>query len=901
MKNIIVLLVLMTTAVWSQEPKLISSQAVSAEKIYLQLDRNLYTTTDTIWFKSILLNASQHTPSTLSGVLHVELIQEDETLYKKQLIKLENGIGEGYFVLNKNASEGKYLVRAYTRWNENFENDFFFEEYIYIFGADDKGVDPIENISLIEDEENNRHLQVHFNPKAIDSSHRNKLTVFITLDDKKDTLALGKGKNENYSLDYSVDEKTQFATFKIQTDNNKIREKTVILNKEYIDLQFFPESGKLIHGLSGKVGFKALDANGNGKPVEGVILDEKQNFITPFKSNSLGMGYFFINEADSTKNYFARLNTSALKGEAVLHPLPKVASKGTSLSVIKQGENVLIKTASNFLKNEKIFLQVSMRGVNLYKQEANLEQGAHQMLMAVNPLPEGIIVIKLLDKQKKPIAERLYFNEKRNNRLQIDLSADKQVYNKRELTSLTIKTKKDEKALKTNLSLLVIDKKKLGSAQTLRQNILSYFLVDSELKGTVENPGYYFKSDSSKYFDLEALILTQGWSNYTYAQVYESFINKPETALSVSGKVNTLFSNKKGKENIELTMITSGKTKSIYTQVSDSLGNFDFRLKDEYGGKMEVIVQTTGKSGAKKNNPVSFFKRESPPVTFEHDNSVYELDSIVTVFVEESKKQRKMEQEFEMQNGSVLLDEVNLSAYKMTPNRKKVMERFGKPEVVIDGKEILSKKQTWSYGLFSILMHEYPGIVNIRPGNEGYLQANINNDSTLFVVDGIPVQYVDFSLIPNIPPEEITSMEIIYFARDFQDLYCSVHPEILECRMAPPIWGHVIALYTKAQIGIHGARKPDGLTPNIVDVFASPREFYVPKYDNKQNNTWKSLDLRTVINWKPILQTNESGELMTSFYNADVEGEMMVVVEALSDEGEIGYQEITYEVTQHSD
>jgi len=42
--------------------------------------------------------------------------------------------------------------------------------------------------------------------------------------------------------------------------------------------------------------------------------------------------------------------------------------------------------------------------------------------------------------------------------------------------------------------------------------------------------------------------------------------------------------------------------------------------------------------------------------------------------------------------------------------------------------------------------------------------------------------------------------------------------------------------------------------------------------------------------------TDSLGRATAVFYNADVPGEMQVVVEAISENGEIGYQEIFYEV-----
>ena len=79
-------------------------------------------------------------------------------------------------------------------------------------------------------------------------------------------------------------------------------------------------------------------------------------------------------------------------------------------------------------------------------------------------------------------------------------------------------------------------------------------------------------------------------------------------------------------------------------------------------------------------------------------------------------------------------------------------------------------------------------------------------------------------------------------------------------------------------------------------MFSAPREFYAPKYDNIQRSDWYKPDLRALIHWEPILKTDSSGTASASFYNADNIGEMMVVVEAISEKGEIGYEEIVYEI-----
>lgn len=897
-KNLFWVLFLLPLNIWAQVTDLNVSNASLAEKIYLQLDRKVYTNGDTVWFKCIVSNASEHIPSVLSGVLYVELIGADESIRQKKLIKIENGIGQGNFDLDKKITKGNYLIRAYTQWNQNFDTDFVFEEYIQVYPNETQYTEPINSIKLIKEEAASDHLEVLFNPEVLDSLQKKELNVYVTVDGKKDSLLIKKDKNDKYILDYEIKKESQFATLKIETENEKTYAKTVVLNKDFMDLQFFPESGELVHGLSSKVGFKALDANGKGKFIEGDIIDETEAIITSFKSNTLGMGSFFIYNADSTKKYYARARLSTLKNKSLTFPLPNVVATGNTLSINKQGDKILIKAFSNYMKNESIILRISFRGTDLYEKKVTLNQGVYQSSLSTIEIPEGIVAFTLLDNSKKTIAERLYFNEKPESRIKIQLSTDKEKYSKRELTNLNIQTTNhSDEPIKANTSLLVINKEELGSMQNLRQNILSYFLIDSELKGNIENPGYYFKNNTSSFNDLEALMLTQGWSKYNYSKPYYNLDINPEKSLTVSGRVNNLFSEKKAKKGVVLTMITDGKNKAIYNQKTDSLGKFKFNLNDEYGKEIELLFQTSKNSGQKINNAVVLDQKKSPSISFEYDKAIEQIDSIVQPFIKKSIKQKEIDDKFKMQFGGILLNEVNITA-KMSPNKQKVTDRYGTPKTIISGKEIRAKEKKWSYGLYSVLLFNYPDKVTIERDTIGTLHAIVNNMPTLVIIDGIPVFFRDYAHIANIPPSEVTSFEIIEYASGFGQLFCEVHTEIPGCIPPDPPYGNVIAIYTKGGIGLFGAYQPKGLTQSTIPVFASPKEFYAPKYDNIQPDNWQHPDIRSLIHWQPILKTDDLGKATSSFYNTDNKGEMTVIVEAISDEGEIGYQELSYKINE---
>jgi len=894
------LLAILSWPAFSQSPYR-CSQAALAEKIYLQLGSKIYTTNETIWFKAIVANADDHVPTKRSGVLYVELIGPNKSIIEKKLVKIEKGIGDGFFQLNQNYAQGSYQIRAYTEWNKNFGEDFIFKEYIQVFAPVKKEkVSPITNVTLVENPEKERRINATFDPCAIDSLHKKELTLFLTFDTKKDTLTIKRNEKKYYFLDYAIPDSCQFVTLQIQTENHFTSSKTIVLNKEYLDLQFFPESGELVQGIQSLVGFKGLDCNGKGKMVEGEIVNGRGEFITSFKSNQLGMGTFMLTPVDTTEKYVARILPQSNDHPQEMYHLPHVVAKGNVLSVRKKGDGVQISASSNYLKHDSIYLSVSSRGIVYYIIKGLLKDGRLEYTLPDNKLPEGIVAFTMKNNRSVPVAERLYFNERPESRIHIAVSADKNSYMQREPTKLNIEALNNagypENA---NLSVLVLNEEQMGPLQDTRQNILSYFLLSSDLKGEIENPGFYFKKEENRFYDLDALLLTQGWSKYNYTKPADKIQFYPETSLNVTGTVSGAIFSKKKKKEIELTMMTFGHNPSAQTQNTDSMGRFSFHVNDEYGQNLNVLIQSANKSGVKKDYTITLDKRESPAISFNPIKSIESADSVVQMLVEKNMERKKIDDSFLFSKGDIQLKEVVVQGYRMTPERKMVAEKYGKPKVVIEGKTIEEKEEKWSYGLYSVLLFNFPDKVMIINGMDGNLYAKVTNGNmTLVVIDGIPVKDYDYPYIANIPPSEVKSFEIIEGAKNFIDLFVETFTGASPADAPNEGDVDVIAIYTYSGQGLFGTNKSKGLLKAAVPVFSASREFYSPKYKNLKPEDWLKPDLRALVHWEPKLRTDSLGKVSVTYYNADNIGKMLVVIEAISENGEIGYKEIEYKVVK---
>lgn len=276
--------------------------------------------------------------------------------------------------------------------------------------------------------------------------------------------------------------------------------------------------------------------------------------------------------------------------------------------------------------------------------------------------------------------------------------------------------------------------------------------------------------------------------------------------------------------------------------------------------------------------------------------TVEEVDSVVLALVDKSIERKKIEDAFRLTTEDIILNEIVIEDYKMTPAREKVIKRYGKPNRVISGEAILAKEEKWSYGLYSILLFNFPDIIIRRvnhPQLGSFLYAQVTpSQMTLVVIDGIPVKIEEFPFVPNIPPGEVSSFEVIRNAHNFAELY----RETVDPTPFAPTEGDVIAIYTHAGKGIHGVQPPSGILKTDVLLFSPVVEFYAPKYKKLMAEDWVKPDLRALVHWQPLVEVDTTGKTSISFYNADNVGEMLIIAEGISVHGEIGCQELKFQV-----
>lgn len=879
------------------------SNATEAEKIYLQLTGNTYTTLDVVWFKATVTNALFNTPTTISTVLHVELVDPfDKSIVESKLLKITNGKADSFFQLHSNFREGKYIVRAYTEWNKNFGDDFIFSVPInvYKFQHSLKEQGPIREVVFSKDSVNDIYsLSAKITTKRLDSLHEGKSNSMLYLNWKGggDSIIVKQRKNRETDIAFSVPSNVHLFNYILKTQH-KTFSKSIVLDKEQGTLEFFPEGGSLVNGLESIVGFKFLDYAGNGMKVNGTIIDEKGNEIIDFESNMLGMGKTVLTP-ESGSSYFGIVVTK--NGNELKFQLPEVKDEGAVLWLQQSKKHHEIRIASSAKTSDSIFIKFFHRGSNLFLLKTKLKSGIFSYPLKKATLPNGVVGLTVYDANYNPICERQFFNDRPDEDLQIVLKTDKLRYTPRDSVSLSIKTTEKGASSISSVSMMAIDSSYYHGTNLSRTNMVSYFLLQSDIRGRIENPSFYFENPENT-THLDELMLTQGWTNYKYDRPKGQKRFQAEKCLMVTGTVGGIQNGKKTKKKdkdntYSLTMLLFGNSPEVHTQEIKSSGFFNFELKESYGNGQKFVIQPSDARNKSDRFKVNIKQPKTPPVTIETEQVIVPVDSIIEKKVAVVIQEKIRQDPFLLPN-TIALNEVVVSDYLLTPERAEMSELHGLPDAVISSKELLAKEKNWTGSLYPWLLFNYPEELRIdRVGNgTGFQVARVHGAGfTYIVIDGEPVQLLFYDLIPNIPLHAIKSVEILRNTSSAN----RYHTDVFDCapRCPPPEFPAILAIYTYSGTGLFGAfPRKSNLVNATAPQYAPRREFYAPQYNDLSEQNSTDPDFRTLLHWQPNIVTDTKGEATVNFFTDDATGKKVIICEGITDDGRVGYSEIIYEV-----
>jgi hypothetical protein len=102
------------------------------EKVYLHTDRELYSTGDTLWFKSYLVSGLTNKLELGYKNIYVQLVSPTGKVVANRLLLSIFGEANGDIALTDSLVAGQYTLRAYTKYLENFGEESYFHRKLWV-------------------------------------------------------------------------------------------------------------------------------------------------------------------------------------------------------------------------------------------------------------------------------------------------------------------------------------------------------------------------------------------------------------------------------------------------------------------------------------------------------------------------------------------------------------------------------------------------------------------------------------------------------------------------------------------------------------------------------------------------------------------------------------------------
>ncbi len=597
------------------------------------------------------------------------------------------------------------------------------------------------------------------------------------------------------------------------------------------------------------------------------------------------MGVFSLTP-EGGKSYQAIID---YQGETYTYPLPKALGKGIAMLVINSENNFRIHLQSSLPDGIKDFILVGrQRGETVFHSLLKGNNPTRIINISKENLIQGIIRFTLYDKNDKPICERLAFVESTAFEPIVNILPSNKTFKKRELVTIDFSLKNQlEKAIQADMSLAVTDLDVVGS-DVYGTTIKSQLLLNSELKGVIEHPNYYFESDDpNRKGALDLLMMCQGWRRYIWNDTVNDSIQKYpyaiENGFSFTGSVKK-FSNSKKITAVDVSLTFLNKNSFDHFEMkTGEKGKFqfgDFDIMDS----TKVIIQAKNywkiknKDQKKKKKPMMnyFIELDSikvPKTTPELFRLKTANDSLFDTYISRSKQTHYNDSLFAVENGTIILAEVKLKSVKSKLERIKDEKRsmYGQPSYSVDFNDL---PYIPYINPLEALQGRVPGLIVNPDGTVRFSSStsfNLSNNA-LILIDGMPIDSVHY----------INASDI-----DFIDILKWSETSIYGSRGA----GGVIAIHSKdgesqllrSKLDA-SAKTRQGIHSFVHPGFYQAKEFYAPKYKTEKPEHVKP-DYRSTLYWNPTVKIDKQGKAKISFYSADISTTYRVELEGLTTDG----------------
>ncbi len=597
-----------------------------------------------------------------------------------------------------------------------------------------------------------------------------------------------------------------------------------------LDAQFLPEGGYLLSDVTNTMGIVIKDSLGFGVPfVEGRLLNSKSEIINTFKTNQFGISKFIFTPK-ANELYQVSIDFEETKQ---IFDIDLAEIRGITLSLNYLKNRVILRFVTNantldFIKN-KIYHLTIHNGSEIKASDVIFTDN-EEILQFINydDLFSGLNVFTLFDEQNNPLLERLFF---KYDGIQLIETGEVSYEKEGDSIMVSIPIKGIDSSQINHFSVSVLPE----GTKSYRHdhNIISYTYLQPYVRGFVENANYYFTDiTGKKKYELDNLLLTQGWSSYSWNTIFNNPQNNNytfETGIGFKANVNAT---KTGKF---ILYPISNNGLEIF-DVNDTIKTFEKNGLYPFDGETLKFSEISKNKSAKKSG---LYLQFSPSKIPDLDKYTKFLPLKENVFFNSKSSQPLLEtswSEFEQ------LDEVIITVNKEKERIEKLKNSSWGSVAVFD-----DKKRNMYMDFASYIRTQGFTV------DQNFGELKIYSNRGLQRIQ--PTIYIDDRLL-------FYNDELSYYKLDFVDYIIVDKSGFGEGFRGA---GGVIKIYTDPKIGYennsYGSVFQDIEIPLT---FTSPTKFYAPKYSSYTTSFYKEYG---VIEWLPNLSADQNGTISFKISN----------------------------------
>ncbi len=530
--------------------------AFPQEKVYVATDCNSYVSGDTIRFRAFLVDAATHRPVTGgSRFIYVELVNPFGQVDCRVKVRERDGMFAGVIPLSEELAEGSYTLGAYTMFMQNSGEESFFRKPVAIRSY-------LGRKYALEGEIDGRSLAVSLKERETGRPVRTENIGLIEMDGPT-----GQKASKRSEFKFRLGNKAVTdGVVKVVFDRYE-RFFSVPADTADFSVTFHPEGGYMLPERSNRVAFKALDRHGLPVEVSGVLVDDAGNEVCEFSTRHQGMGLLTL-RPEPGRRYRAVADGREM-------PFPQARGDASVVTVRPHGvDSVDVDIAGA----EASALTLLAHNCGMFTLAASADRLPLRLARA--DLGAGVVQLLAVDSIGRVRSSRMLYS-----------------YSGASLGREFARLPEGDYAV----AVLVGERGALADTAT---SIVASLMLQSELRGRIENPNYYFAGvDSTVAANMDLLMMTQGWERYDVPAVLQGEVAEPEMPVEIGGVISGQARSRwRGKPlaGAKVVAIAPGLGYADAVE-TDSLGRFSFTGLDWPDGTV-FALQVYGARGDREHN-----------------------------------------------------------------------------------------------------------------------------------------------------------------------------------------------------------------------------------------------------------------------------------------------------------